>query len=777
MAVETSWSAQQLTEFLAAVSAVSDAPAALRAAVERAAEALEAEVGALIDEDRVVASIGFARGQLPEAALRAASATRDSRIDVPGVGSCAVLAVTFDELPGGKLLVARSGSTPYTPDERNLLRGLSRVLTLSLRGLRVLAEERRLRRESERQSQQNAALLSSLQERQALLERLSVVQRSISTRAPINEVLGAIATGVAELMGDQVVGLRRLDPNRPGWLELIASAGIPEELLEGARYSQLGEGAGGRAVAEGRLVVIEGYAEAPEAFEHLLAAGVVAAMAAPIHENGQVVGSLTVASHEPGRHYRPAEQDILLAFADHVSMALTDGATVQALHGALDSARHDAMHDRLTGLPNRALLNDRLTTAFHRAVRQQSGIAVLFLDLDGFKRVNDSLGHAVGDQLLVAVAERLTQCIRTLDTTARLGGDEFAILLEDIQDPREADMVGDKILAALRAPFPLAGQQITITASIGVAVHSHLDEANDLLRYADLAMYEAKAAGKGRHQRFEQVMHSRSLARLGTETALRRALDEGELVVHYQPIVDLKGGTLIGTEALVRWQHPQRGLVPPADFISIAEATGLIVPLGGWVLLEACRQTRAWADEHTDRLPPSVSVNLSAGQFQPGLVELVASALADSGLPPPRLVLEITESTLMLDTKATLDLVNQLKQVGVRLAIDDFGTGHSSLAYLRRFPLDIIKIDKAFIDEVARDPKQAALAQGIIKLARTLQLRSVAEGIEEAGQALKLRALQCDFGQGYYFAKPLPAEQLGELLSRPTLQPPQSRTA
>ncbi|MDP9240695.1 MAG: bifunctional diguanylate cyclase/phosphodiesterase, partial [Actinomycetota bacterium] len=409
--------------------------------------------------------------------------------------------------------------------------------------------------------------------------------------------------------------------------------------------------------------------------------------------------------------------------------------------------------------------------------RQQAGLAVLFLDLDGFKLVNDSLGHALGDQLLVAVAERLTSCVRLVDTTARLGGDEFAILLEDIKDPCEADRVADKILTALREPFALAGQQITISASIGVVVHSHVEEVDDLLRYADLAMYEAKAAGKGRHRRFEQVMHSRSLARLDTETALRRALDDQQLVVHYQPIVELEGGALVGTEALVRWQHPQRGLVPPGEFIGVAESTGLIVPLGGWVLAEACRQTQAWAHIHPDGSPLSVSVNLSAGQFQAGLVEMVAAALADSGLPPDQLVLEITESTLMANTQATLHLVHRLKDVGVRLAIDDFGTGHSSLAYLRRFPLDILKIDKSFIDGVAHDLKDAALAHAIIKLARTLQLRTVGEGIEDAGQALKLRSLRCDLGQGYYFARPMAAEQLAELLGRPTLQPQQPRSA
>jgi diguanylate cyclase (GGDEF)-like protein len=775
MESDTSWSAHQLTEFLAAVSAVADAPAALRAAVERAAEALEAEVGALVDDARVLASVGYARDRLPVQDVRAAAANRDSYLDVPGVGRCAVLAVTFEDIPEGKLLVARSGDDPYTPDERNLLRGLARVLSLSLRGLRVLTEERRLRQESEQQSAQNARLLSSLQERQALLEGLSVIQHSISSRAPIDEVLAAIASGVAKLMGDQIVALRRLDPDRPGCLALIASVGIPPDLAASCRHIRMGEGVGGRAAAEDRLVVIDDYAAA-EGCPRLPHVGVVTAMAAPVHENGRVVGSLAVASRVADRRYRPADRDILVAFAEHVSLAMTDAAMVQALQGALGNARHDAMHDRLTSLPNRALLNDRLTAAFHRAVRQHAGVAVLFLDLDGFKRVNDSLGHAVGDQLLVAVAERLTECVRTVDTVARLGGDEFALLLEDIQDPREADRVGDKVLTALRAPFTLAGQQITISASIGVAVHNHVEEADNLLRYADLAMYEAKAAGKGRHRRFEQAMHSRSLARLGTEIALRRALDEGQLVVHYQPIVDLKGGALVATEALVRWQHPNLGLVPPAEFISVAESTGLIVPLGGWVLFEACRQTQLWADSHPDRPPLSVSVNLSAGQFQPGLVELVASAVEDSCIAPRRLVLEITESTLMQDTQVTLDLVHQLKQIGVRLAIDDFGTGHSSLSYLRRFPLDTIKIDKSFIDGVARDTNHSALAHAIIKLARTLELCSVAEGIEHAGQAVKLRSLQCDLGQGNYFAKPMPPEELAELLDLSTLQP-QSRLA
>jgi len=768
----TSWSAHQLTEFLAAVSGVPDAAAALRAGVERATEALEADVGALVSQDGVAAAIGYARGQLPESELLAAAQARDGVLDVAGVGPCRVLSVRFDDLPEGRLLVARSGDEPYSLDERNLMRGLARVLSLSLRGAGVLAEERRLRQESERQAEQNARLLSSLRERQALLERLSLIQRAISSRAPLSEVLDVIAIGAQELLDAEVVGLRRLDPQRPGWLELVASAGLTPEVAAEHRSSRIGEGVGGRAAAEDRLVVIENYSEAPDALASL-GTFVTTAMAAPVHENGAVVGSLVVASRAPDRSFGPAEQEILMAFADHASLAMTDAVTVKALRGALESGLHDAMHDRLTGLPNRALLNDRLTAAFYRAALQGTGLAILFLDLDGFKRVNDNLGHTVGDQLLVAVGERLSACVRAVDTTARLGGDEFALLLEGIEDPLEAEKVADDVLATLRTPFVLAGHAMTISASIGIAHHDHLDETHDLLRYADLAMYEAKEGGKGRHRRFEPVMQSRSLARLDTETALRQAVQEGRILVHFQPIVDLRDGVMVGTEALARWHHPERGFVPPTEFIPVAEATGMIVPLGKLVLLEACRQTRVWGDAHRDRPLPSVNVNISAVQFQTtGLVDLVVSVLEQTGLAPHLLSLEITEGTLMQDTQATLDVVHQLKALGVRLAVDDFGTGHSSLSYLRRFPIDVVKIDKSFVDGVARDEHQAALAHAIIKLAHTLNLQSVGEGIEQAGQAVTLRSLGCDFAQGYFFARPMPQEQVSELFRLPTLQPP-----
>jgi len=761
------WSARELTDFLAVLSAAPDAESAYRATAEYAAEAVGAEVAAVAQPGRLLAGVGLLAGGLSEAELLSVVGERNGHLDLTEVGQYAVLAEPIDALPEGWLIVARTADRPFGDDERLRMSGLSGVLSLSVRSLDGQADERLQRQEAER----NAQLLASLHERQQLLERLSRIQRSIAARAPIEEVLDTIAKGAAELLGDEVVGLRRINQDRPGWVKLVAWAGIPPELVDSLREGRVGEGAGGRAVAEDRLIVIQNYADSPEALRQLEPAGLSSAMAAPVHENGQVVGSLVVASRLPGRRYSVAEQETLVAFADHASLAMTDAETVRALHRALDSATHDALHDQLTGLANRALLNDRLAQALHRSSRRKSGVAMLFLDLDGFKRVNDSLGHAAGDQLLVAVADRLTRCVRANDTTARVGGDEFAILLEDVNDQVEAEKAGDRILAALREPFTLLDQEVTIAASIGIASVEDVNDPDDILRNADLAMYEAKAAGKGQHRRFQPAMHVRSLARLELETALRRAVQDQQLEVHYQPIVELERGVIVGTEALVQWRHPERGLIPPAEFIPVAESTGLILPIGEWVLAEACRQTRRWQAGAADAAGLSVSVNVSGRQFQrAGLVERVIASLGRSGLAPSCLVVETTASVLMQDAEVTLRTVGRLQELGVRLAIDDFGTGEASLSCLRRFPIDIVKIDKSFIDGVAADSDESRLANAIINLTRTLRYQTVAEGVEYAEQAAILRACGCDLGQGNYFARPSFPEKVGELLGVPLLQ-------
>jgi diguanylate cyclase (GGDEF)-like protein len=419
---------------------------------------------------------------------------------------------------------------------------------------------------------------------------------------------------------------------------------------------------------------------------------------------------------------------------------------------------HLAFHDSLTDLANRALFNDRVRHALARARRDGSSLAVLFVDLDDFKVVNDSLGHGAGDRLLREVGARLRGCLREHDTVGRLGGDEFAILAEDT-DLDTARMLAQRVLTALGAPFPLVGGQVTIRASIGIALDDQLDlDEAQLLRNADIAMYVAKSRGKGIYEVFQGSMLRSVRDRHDVHAALEGAIERRELVVHYQPIVDLHSGRVAGAEALVRWPRPDRGLVPPAEFIPLAEETGLVVELDRFVLRQACRQMAGW---NADAGPLLLHVNLSAHHLlRSDLAASVAAALGDSGLPPDCLALEITESVLMHDLELAIVRLHELKALGVHLAIDDFGTGYSSLAYLRRFPIDALKIDKAFVDGVAGGPQESAVARAIIALAGTLHLDTVAEGVEHPEQAAALAELGCHLAQGFHFSRPVPAADL-----------------
>jgi diguanylate cyclase (GGDEF)-like protein len=431
---------------------------------------------------------------------------------------------------------------------------------------------------------------------------------------------------------------------------------------------------------------------------------------------------------------------------------------------------HQAFHDSITGLANRALFRDRVEHALERRARDDRPISVLFMDLDDFKTINDSLGHAAGDRLLGEVGERLRTCIRTPDTAARLGGDEFAVLLEDGGEGVGAADVATRILTVLDGPFHLEGKEVFVRASIGIAT-SHVDRAvgpegaEELLRNADVAMYIAKEAGKNRYQIFEAEMHDTALRRLEAKADLQRAVDNGEFVLHFQPVIVLETGEIEGFEALVRWNHPTRGLVMPLDFVPLAEETGLIGSIGAWVLGEACRSARALQPVDPEARPLNMAVNLSARQLQrPEIVREIARVLLESELQPERLVLEITESVMMQDMVLSNERLTQLKQLGVQLAVDDFGTGYSSLNYIRRFPVDILKVDKSFVDGVSDGGEESALTAAIIELAGILNLRPVAEGIERADQLEKLLELRCELGQGYYFSKPIPFEDVQELL-------------
>jgi len=431
-----------------------------------------------------------------------------------------------------------------------------------------------------------------------------------------------------------------------------------------------------------------------------------------------------------------------------------------------DELAHQAFHDSLTGLVNRAVFRDRADHAIARAARLHQRPAILLLDLDGFKTVNDGLGHDAGDELLVAVGHRLQASGRSIDTVARIGGDEFAILLEDDARADGAKAVADRVLAVLTTPFQVRGREVFVRASIGIAVAGAGTTTDELLRNADAAMYAAKRAGKARYEFFRPVMHEEALAKFEVQGDLDRGLARSEFVLHYQPIVDLASGVVAGVEALVRWRHPTRGLLAPAEFIPIAEETGAIVPLGTWVLGEACRQTAAWRAADAARVDLWVSVNLSTRQLlEPNIVTAVREALRGSGLEPSALMLELTEGSLMQGITETAGKLRELKELGVRLAVDDFGTGASSLSYLRRFPIDLLKIDKSFVDELGADDAQGPLlVQAILDIARTLHVDTIAEGIEEEEQLRGLREAGCRTGQGFLFARPLPAEDVGALI-------------
>src|SRR6266536_1012532 len=734
----TALATQQLAEFLAVVSSVPDRLAATQMTTERAAKALEAEVAAVLGPDgAVVDLVGFPAGSVPAAELIEVAAGDRPVLDVPGAGRCHTAVAQLGGRVRGYLLVARSGDDTFSGEEVGLLRGMARVLELTVDTLHMFEVEHSHMAEMER-------LLGSLQDRHRLLEQLSEVQRAITRRAPLQQVLDAITDGAQALLGDEVAALRLFDPDDARILLLASCTGIAGDLTRRLRRLPLAEaGVTGDAVRRNELVVMPGCPGSAEQMPELAADRIRAGMAAPVHDKNTVVGALAVASYRPDRVYTARDQQILQVFAEQVSLAVTDAKTREAMQ--------QAFHDSLTGLASRALFMDRLDQALAAAGRGRTRLAALFVDLDGFKTINDSLGHTAGD--------------------------EFAVVLQEVDRDR-AVAVAERIIEVLRSPFQIDGKEVFVNASIGVAFNTDRDtDARMLLRNADLAMYHAKRNGKGRHEIFEPTMRTMPVRSLDLESDLHRALAAGEFVLHYQPIVELAdgspegpgggrlGGRISAVEALARWVDPEHGLTSPQKFIPLAEETGLILPIGRWVLHEACRQTSVWNAGRRGRSPLAVSVNLSARQLQQAdLPDIVAATLADTGLPPSCLMLEITESLLLRDTEITMDVLRRLEQLGVSLAIDDFGTGYSSLTYLRRFPIDIVKIDKSFVDEISSSPKSSALVRGIVQLSRTLDITTIAEGIEAPDQLQSLRESGCPLGQGYLFAKPLEAEEIAVLL-------------
>jgi len=592
-----SWSTRQLAEFLAFVSSFSDEQSAMRGAVQRAAEVLDAEAAALVRGGSVETSIGFGPARVPEDELVAVSRGTAGSVEIPRLGSCAATAVALEDAQQGQLILIRHGDDGFSHQESDLLRGMARVLALALKMLRALEHERALRKRSEHE----------------------IVER------------------------------------------------------------------------------------------------------------------------------RRAEQQLA----------------------------RQATHDPLTGLPNRTLLRDRVEHALQRSRRDSSKVGVLFLDVDNFKAVNESLGHPMGDQLLVQVAARLEGTLRSTDTKARLGGqtlscwggDEFVVLCEDLHSERDAIRVTERIAAALAPPFALEGYELCITASIGIAVTSTGGSTRDaIIRDADGAMHRAKERGGDRYELFDQELRTRMLDRLHTERELGKAIERDELRLFYQPIVSAADCRVIGVEGLIRWQHPERGLIPPAEFIPLAEESGLIVPVGTWVLEEACHQSARWHETHPEWPPLRVAVNLSARQLTDELPAIVSNALLRTGAHPSRLTLELTETLLMETGHFATDILAALREVGVQIALDDFGTGYSSLSYLQRFPLDVLKLDRSFIAGLGTEPSAAKIVAATIDMARALGMSVVAEGVETAEQLQYLRDFGCPFAQGYHLARPQPPDVITALL-------------
>ena len=515
-------------------------------------------------------------------------------------------------------------------------------------------------------------------------------------------------------------------------------------------------------------IIIDRSSASPHSRDVLNRRHVDHAMVALLRGRTRLVGSLMVGSHLSARSFDQRDLQLFQTLAIQTSSTLENGRlehSIARLTELQEQLSHQAFHDSLTDLANRALFSDRIEHALLRRTRSNKPIAVLFIDLDDFKNVNDTLGHSAGDQLLMGVAERLRGSLRRPDTAARLGGDEFAVLIEDIENLEEAEAVAERIFLALATPFAIAGQSLVVRCSIGIAISDDdHDTAGNLMSHADVAMYAAKSAGKHRQILFAPGMEEQIVARHRLRADLERALGSDEFGVHFQPIFDLSTGRLVGSEALVRWRHPKRGMVPPDEFIRVAEETGAILDLGAAVLSKACAETVRWQVRHPQQDALWVSVNISARQLaQPHFVDDVLTIVTRSCLPPSSLVLELTESMVLEDADASIGKLEALKAAGIRIAIDDFGTGYSSLSYLRRLPVDILKIAKPFVDDLEAGD-EGDFARAIVGIGNALRLTMIAEGIENSEQLVTLRDLGCHLGQGFHLSHPVVAEAVDRML-------------
>lgn len=587
---------------------------------------------------------------------------------------------------------------------------------------------------------------------------------ALMNRLELDELLEAIVARAAKILGTPHGWLYLINTDNS---ELVLRMGIGHfRQMVGLRLVP-GEGLAGKVWQSGEPMFVEDYSTWLGRSANYVFLKMHSCVAIPLKTGQETLGILGFGFFDKQKNIVPEQLSLLTGFAQLASIALDNARLYNAAQQELterkrveEILRYLAYHDTLTDLPNRTLFNDRLSVALSQAKRNNGNFAVMFLDLDYFKMVNDTLGHDVGDRLLKGIASKLSNLLRKGDTISRIGGDEFTILLHGINQLEDAALVAQKIIDTLREPWVVGVHEFHITTSIGIAFYPNDGEDQEtLIKNADAAMYQAKQNGRNNFQFYTPAMNARAIYRLELENHLRKALERDEFIIYYQPQVEISTGLIMGIEALIRWQHPEWGLISPAEFIPIAEDTGLILSIGEWVIQTACYQAKAWQDLG---FPPiRISVNLSARQFQqPNLVLKVADILSKTGLDPRWLELEITESIAMKDVEFTGKMLFELRKMGITIAIDDFGTGYSSLSYLKRLPIDIIKIDRSFIRDITTDPDDASIVSTIIVLARNLKMQVIAEGVETEEQLTFLRKQKCDQMQGYLFSKPLPAQNL-----------------
>jgi diguanylate cyclase (GGDEF)-like protein len=713
------WSTQQLAEFLSGISSCETEDEATQHGVERVAEALEAEVCVYVCNGEVIDSIGFPTGSVNSEPITAAIDGQQNSIEVPGIGNCPVMVVPVPGGIGGHLVVARVGNN-FVAAERGLVRAMARALSLSIGVIHTLDAER---------------------ERRELLGRLSRIQRSISHHAPLQEVLDAISDGARELLGETNAGVVMIDPQNPSQLTTLSLLGFDRETRDETRVLKVGVGAAGRAVAEDSLVVIDDLRSESGANPSFASAGVEAAIAAPVREAGKVAGALAVGSRKRGRKFPTAEREALTAFADHASLALTDAR--------LSDQVDRALHDPLTGLPNRTFVVDLLADQ----LKSDQQPALISLDLDRFRAINDRVGHAAADGLLIELAARLRKHTADNGIVARLEGDAFAVVCAR----QDADALANSMLKLIAEPFDIDGRELRTSVSVGV--DSTADNPEQMLRDADLAMYRAKSEGGSRVVIFEPGMHTQLVKRLELQDDLARALADGEIITHFQPKVDLRTARVIGVEALVRWDHPERGLVSPGEFLPLAEAGGHMRALTERVIEYS---TRAAGDWWHSGLGLQLSVNLAPSTFSEtdwNLHEFVAETLARTGLPGKSLQFEVTEDALMTDPEVATLTLKGLSKLGATISIDDFGTGHSSLGRLKSLPIDELKIDRSFVQDLT-DEEDRTIVRSTIHLAHQMGLQVVAEGVETEQAWRQLRSMGCERAQGFLIAKPLSSREV-----------------